>query len=90
MKALWTERCFEKVPFYPPPLPSAGTGTMADAIVISGMMYICKALHNSVNALTLEDQRRDISALLNYFIMSVDHGRDFSGLLLNPSVVKLI
>lgn len=57
---------------------SAGTATTKDSIVISGLMYICKALHNSVNALTLEDQRRDISALLNYFIMSVDHGRDFS------------
>ena len=40
-------------------------------------MYICKVLNDSVNALTVEDERRQISNLINYFINKVDFGRDF-------------
>ncbi|KAJ6635685.1 VPS35 endosomal protein sorting factor-like [Pseudolycoriella hygida] len=48
-----------------------------DPVVINALMYICKVLNDTVNALTVEDERRQISALICDFIKKVDFGRDF-------------
>ncbi|TMW48635.1 hypothetical protein DOY81_006300 [Sarcophaga bullata] len=48
-----------------------------DAVVINALMYVSKMLNDSVNALTVEDERRQISQLICNFIRKVDYGRDF-------------
>lgn len=39
-----------------------------DIIVNNSMMQICKTMHDYVNALTLEDEKRDISTMICKFI----------------------
>ncbi|KAK7112793.1 hypothetical protein V1264_012185 [Littorina saxatilis] len=51
--------------------------TVNDPVVINAMMFLCKTVHDSVNALTLEDEKRVIAALLCGFIAGVSFGRDF-------------
>ncbi|XP_046805800.1 VPS35 endosomal protein sorting factor-like isoform X1 [Lucilia cuprina] len=48
-----------------------------DAVVINALMYVGKILNDSVNALTVEDERRQISQLICHFIRKVYYGRDF-------------
>ncbi|XP_064600257.1 VPS35 endosomal protein-sorting factor-like [Liolophura sinensis] len=48
-----------------------------DPVVINALMYICKTMHDSVNALTLDDERRQISNLISGFVRKVSFGRDF-------------
>ncbi|XP_076459289.1 VPS35 endosomal protein-sorting factor-like [Babylonia areolata] len=48
-----------------------------DPVVINAMMFLCKTIHDSVNALTLEDEKRVIAGLLSGFIHRVSFGRDF-------------
>lgn len=40
-------------------------------------MYICSVLHDSVNAMTVEDEVRQIGELLCNVVRKVDYGRDF-------------
>ncbi|KAH8294867.1 hypothetical protein KR018_003771, partial [Drosophila ironensis] len=47
-----------------------------DAVVTNALMYIGKILNDSVNALTVDDERRQISQLINVFIHKVQFGRD--------------
>ncbi|XP_034113243.1 VPS35 endosomal protein sorting factor-like [Drosophila albomicans] len=47
-----------------------------DAVVTNALMYLGKILNDSVNALTVEDERRQISQLINGFINKVHFGRD--------------
>ncbi|XP_017058496.1 VPS35 endosomal protein sorting factor-like [Drosophila ficusphila] len=47
-----------------------------DAVVTNALMYLGKILNDSVNALTVEDERRQISQLINVFIHKVNFGRD--------------
>ncbi|XP_017090466.2 VPS35 endosomal protein sorting factor-like [Drosophila bipectinata] len=47
-----------------------------DAVVTNALMYIGKILNDSVNALTVEDERRQISQLVNVFIHKVNFGSD--------------
>ncbi|KAK3583633.1 hypothetical protein CHS0354_039460 [Potamilus streckersoni] len=51
--------------------------TTTDPVIINAMMFICKTLHDSVNALTLDDERRMISNLISGFIQKISFGRDF-------------
>ena len=51
--------------------------TTCDPVILNSMTYLCKALHDSVSALTLEDDRRQISSLIMSFIRHVSFGRDF-------------
>ncbi|KAK6187960.1 hypothetical protein SNE40_005876 [Patella caerulea] len=53
------------------------TETTNDPIVINAMMFICKTLHDSVNALTLEDEKRVICNAICGFIRCISFGRDF-------------
>ncbi|XP_020813657.1 UPF0505 protein CG8202 [Drosophila serrata] len=48
----------------------------SDAVVTNALMYLGKILNDSVNALTVEDERRQISQLINVFIHKVYFGRD--------------
>ncbi|XP_077482036.1 VPS35 endosomal protein-sorting factor-like isoform X2 [Stigmatopora argus] len=48
-----------------------------DPVILNAMMHICKAMHDSVNALTLEDEKRSLSVLIIGFMRMVSFGRDF-------------
>ncbi|EDV92899.1 VPS35 endosomal protein sorting factor-like [Drosophila grimshawi] len=47
-----------------------------DAVVTNALMFLGKILNDSVNALSVEDERRQISQLINGFINKVHFGRD--------------
>ncbi|XP_054160540.1 VPS35 endosomal protein-sorting factor-like [Oppia nitens] len=51
--------------------------TTSDPVILNSMTYLCKALHDSVSALTLEDERRQISSLVTSFLKHVSFSRDF-------------
>ncbi|XP_055850032.1 VPS35 endosomal protein sorting factor-like [Episyrphus balteatus] len=51
--------------------------TTSDAVVSNALMYICKVLNDSVTALTVEDERRQIGSLISNFVKNVNYGRDF-------------
>lgn len=48
-----------------------------DPVILNAMLHICKTMHDSVNALTLEDEKRALSLLIIGFIRMVSFGRDF-------------
>lgn len=48
-----------------------------DPVILNALMHICKTMHDSVNALTLEDEKRSLAVLINGFIRMVSFGRDF-------------
>ncbi|MEJ1273914.1 VPS35 endosomal protein sorting factor like [Cricetulus griseus] len=48
-----------------------------DPVILNALMHICKTMHDSVNALTLEDEKRMLAHLINGFIKMVSFGRDF-------------
>lgn len=48
-----------------------------DPVIINALMFLCNILHDSVNALTVEDERRQIGELIAGVIRRVDYGRDF-------------
>ncbi|XP_039231965.1 VPS35 endosomal protein sorting factor-like isoform X3 [Drosophila yakuba] len=47
-----------------------------DAVVTNALMYLGKILNDSVNALSVDDERRQISQLINVFIHKVHFGND--------------
>ncbi|KAH9503976.1 VPS35 endosomal protein sorting factor-like [Bulinus truncatus] len=53
------------------------TKSVSDPVVINAMMFLGKIMHDSVDALTLEDEKRQIGQLLCGFIRLVQFGRDF-------------
>ncbi|XP_058453184.1 VPS35 endosomal protein sorting factor-like isoform X2 [Malaya genurostris] len=56
---------------------ASGDLCITDPVVTNALMYISKVLNDSVNALTSEDERRQISSVISHFIRKVDFGRDF-------------
>ncbi|XP_011291611.2 VPS35 endosomal protein sorting factor-like [Musca domestica] len=54
-----------------------GNESTNDPVVINALMYIGKILNDYVNALTVEDERRQISHLICSFIRKVHFGTDF-------------
>eukprot|EP00795_Rhopilema_esculentum_P009301 gene9301-16999_t len=48
-----------------------------DPVIINALTQICKTMHDSVNSLSLEDNRRFIGNLISRFVQTVDYGRDF-------------
>ncbi|XP_061667033.1 VPS35 endosomal protein-sorting factor-like isoform X2 [Syngnathoides biaculeatus] len=48
-----------------------------DPVILNAMMHICKTMHDSVNALTLDDEKRSLSVLIIGFMRVVSFGRDF-------------
>ncbi|GFY51218.1 VPS35 endosomal protein sorting factor-like, partial [Trichonephila inaurata madagascariensis] len=51
--------------------------TTCDPVIINAAMFICKTIHDSVNALTLDDEKRQIGVLICAFIRKISFGRDF-------------
>ncbi|KAM6898761.1 VPS35 endosomal protein-sorting factor-like [Lycodopsis pacificus] len=48
-----------------------------DPVILNAMLHICKTMHDSVNALTLEDEKRSLALLIVGFTRMVSFGRDF-------------
>lgn len=48
-----------------------------DPVITNALMFICRVMHDSVNALTVDDEKRQIGNLISGFIKKVDYGRDF-------------
>ncbi|CAF92818.1 unnamed protein product, partial [Tetraodon nigroviridis] len=48
-----------------------------DPVILNAVLHICKTMHDSVNALTLEDEKRSLALLIIGFIRMVSFGRDF-------------
>ncbi|XP_015745691.1 UPF0505 protein C16orf62-like [Python bivittatus] len=48
-----------------------------DPVILNALLHVCKTMHDSVNALTLEDEKRTLASLINGFIRMVSFGRDF-------------
>ncbi|KAE8740858.1 hypothetical protein FOCC_FOCC013650 [Frankliniella occidentalis] len=51
--------------------------TTNDPVITNALMFICRVMHDSVNALTVEDEKRQIGNLICNFVKRVDFGRDF-------------
>ncbi len=51
--------------------------TTSDPFILNSVTYLCKTMHDSVNALTLEDERRQIASLVISFLKRVSFNRDF-------------
>lgn len=49
----------------------------SDPVILNSLAYICKIMHDSINALSLEDEKRQISILIAGFIRCVSFSRDF-------------
>ncbi|ETN59685.1 esophageal cancer associated protein [Anopheles darlingi] len=56
---------------------ASDTAIINDPVVTNALMHIGRVLNDSVNALTGEDERRQISGLICHFVRKVDFGRDF-------------
>ncbi|XP_068210933.1 VPS35 endosomal protein-sorting factor-like isoform X1 [Palaemon carinicauda] len=52
-------------------------GAFTDPTLVQHLLTLCGALHDSINALTTDDERRQLSHLITTFIRQVDFGRDF-------------
>ncbi|KAM9304823.1 VPS35 endosomal protein-sorting factor-like isoform 2-T2 [Gastrophryne carolinensis] len=48
-----------------------------DPVILNALLHVCKMMHDSVNALTLDDEKRTLAHLINGFIRMVSFGRDF-------------
>ncbi|XP_003704480.1 VPS35 endosomal protein-sorting factor-like isoform X2 [Megachile rotundata] len=56
---------------------SIQTGPITDPIIINALMFIARIMHDSVSALTVEDEKRQIGQLICGLVQRVDYGRDF-------------
>ncbi|KAK2097634.1 VPS35 endosomal protein-sorting factor-like [Saguinus oedipus] len=45
-----------------------------DPVILNALLHVCKTMHDSVNALTLEDEKRMLSYLINGFIKMEKRG----------------
>ncbi|XP_042227665.1 VPS35 endosomal protein-sorting factor-like isoform X2 [Homarus americanus] len=52
-------------------------GDFTDPTLVQHLLTLCGALHDSINALTTDDERRQLSQLIISFIRQVNFGRDF-------------
>ncbi|XP_059547957.1 VPS35 endosomal protein-sorting factor-like isoform X2 [Myotis daubentonii] len=48
-----------------------------DPVILNALLHVCKTMHDSVNALTLEDEKRTLACLISGFVKMVSFGRDF-------------
>jgi len=54
-----------------------GEDFIQNIILVNGLTYVAKTLHDSITAMTFEDEKRQISELILAFIRRVNYGRDF-------------
>ncbi|CAG9859861.1 unnamed protein product [Phyllotreta striolata] len=50
-----------------------------DPVITNALMFLCSTVHDSVNALTPEDEYKQIGEILCGVVRRVDYGRDFEG-----------
>ncbi|XP_057310899.1 VPS35 endosomal protein-sorting factor-like [Hydractinia symbiolongicarpus] len=50
---------------------------LSDPVLINSLFSICKTMHDSVSAITLDDDRRVMGNLISGFLRTVSFGRDF-------------
>lgn len=55
----------------------SGSQHTSDPVITNALMYICSVLHDSVNALTFDDELRQIGELLCNVVRKISYGRDF-------------
>ncbi|CAB4030945.1 Hypothetical predicted protein, partial [Paramuricea clavata] len=53
------------------------TESTNDPVIVNGLMFVCKTLHDSVSSLTLDDEKRATGQLVTGFVRKIDYGRDF-------------
>jgi hypothetical protein len=51
------------------------TESLSDFLIVNGVMYIAKILHDSIDASTFEDEKRQISELILHFVRRVRQDR---------------
>lgn len=49
----------------------------SDPVVVNALLFVSKTMHDSVNALTVIDEKRIIGHLITGFLRKIDFGRDF-------------
>lgn len=52
-------------------------GSTHDPVTINSIFHVGRILHDSLNSTSLQDERRQITKLLQKFILKVDFGQDF-------------
>lgn len=55
----------------------SGDHRTCDPVIVNALMSLCTVLHDHVNALTVDDERRQIGEILCNVVRRVDYGRDF-------------
>ena len=53
------------------------TVTTHDPVILNSMIFVSKTIHDSLNALSPDDEKRQVAALIKQFISVVDFGKDF-------------
>lgn len=51
--------------------------TTSDPVILNSLTFLCKTMHDTISALTLEDDKRQIGGLIIAFLRRVSYGRDF-------------
>ncbi|XP_046855573.1 VPS35 endosomal protein-sorting factor-like isoform X2 [Xenia sp. Carnegie-2017] len=51
--------------------------TTDDPVIVNGLMFVSKILHDSVSSLSTTDEKRAIGQLVTGFVRKIDYGRDF-------------
>ncbi|KAL7857440.1 hypothetical protein SRHO_G00163390 [Serrasalmus rhombeus] len=49
-----------------------------DPVILNALLHVCKTMHDSVNALTVEDEKRSLALLINGFIRMVRTAKPFA------------
>ena len=60
---------------------SRTSNELSDTVIINSLMAICKTMHDSISAISLQDERIAIGKLISQFLSTVTFGRDFEQLL---------
>ena len=53
------------------------TVTTHDPVILNSMLFVSKTIHDSLNALSPEDEKRQVASLIRQFVSVVDFGKDF-------------
>ena len=56
---------------------SKTAGTFSDPVLINNLTHVARRLHDSLDSLSFDDERRQLGLLINAFVRKIDFGRDF-------------